>query len=50
MLVDLALLVAQRDVGEANHLLLFKASLDWLTTGEVGGTRRGEVKLGYPKS
>jgi pimeloyl-ACP methyl ester carboxylesterase len=35
---------------EANHLLLFKASLDWLTTGAVGGTRKGEIKLGYPKS
>ncbi len=35
---------------EANHLLMFKASLDWLTTGAVGGIRRGEIALGYPKS
>jgi pimeloyl-ACP methyl ester carboxylesterase len=35
---------------ESNHLLLFAASLDWLAKGEVAGTRRGEVKLGYPKS
>ena len=35
---------------EANHLLMFKASLDWLTTGAVGGVRNGVVTLGYPKS
>ncbi len=35
---------------EANHLLMFKASLDWLTSGAVGGIRRGEIALGYPKS
>jgi pimeloyl-ACP methyl ester carboxylesterase len=35
---------------EANHLLMFKASLDWLTKGTVEGTRSGVVKLGYPKS
>jgi pimeloyl-ACP methyl ester carboxylesterase len=35
---------------EANHLLMFEASRDWLTKGEVAGTRRGEVRLGYPKS
>ena len=35
---------------EANHLLMFKASLDWLTTGAVGGIRSGEIALGYPKS
>ena len=35
---------------ETNHLLMFKASLDWLTTGAVGGVRNGVVTLGYPKS
>ncbi len=35
---------------EANHLLMFKASLDWLTKGTVEGTRNGVVKMGYPKS
>ena len=35
---------------EANHLLMFKASLDWLTNGTVGGTRNGVIRLGYPKS
>ena len=49
VLVDLAC-SSHNAMWEANHLLLFKASLDWLTTGEVGGTRRGEVRLGYPKS
>ncbi len=32
---------------EKNHLLLFKASLDWLRTGEVNGMRQGQIKLGY---
>jgi pimeloyl-ACP methyl ester carboxylesterase len=49
VLVDLAC-SSHNAMWEANHLLMFKASLDWLTSGEVGGTRRGEIKLGYPKS
>ncbi len=32
---------------EKNHLLLFKASLDWLTTGKVNGMSQGQMKLGY---
>ena len=32
---------------EKNHLLLFKASLDWLTTGKVEGVSHGELKLGF---
>jgi pimeloyl-ACP methyl ester carboxylesterase len=32
---------------ERNHLLLFKASLDWLTTGKVDGKSEGMMKLGY---
>jgi pimeloyl-ACP methyl ester carboxylesterase len=32
---------------EKNHLLLFKASLDWLTTGKVEGVSQGQMKLGY---
>ena len=32
---------------ERNHLLLFKASLDWLRDGKVNGTSQGIVKLGY---
>lgn len=32
---------------ERNHLLMFKASLDWLTTGKVGGKSEGMLQLGY---
>ncbi len=32
---------------EKNHTLLFQASLDWLTSGKVNGTAKGEVRLGY---
>ena len=32
---------------EKNHLLLFRASLDWLTTGSVNGSKDGMLKLGY---
>ena len=32
---------------ERNHLLMFSASLQWLTTGAVGETRTGVIKLGY---
>ena len=32
---------------EKNHLLLFKASLEWLTQGTVNGLKSGMLKLGY---
>ena len=32
---------------ERNHLLLFKASLEWLTDSSVNGTKEGILKLGY---
>ena len=32
---------------EKNHLLLFAASLDWLTKGTIGETTNGAVRLGY---
>jgi hypothetical protein len=32
---------------EKNHLLLFRASLEWLTTGSVNGTKAGAIRLGY---
>jgi pimeloyl-ACP methyl ester carboxylesterase len=32
---------------ERNHLLLFQASLEWLTRGAVKGSADGMVKLGY---
>jgi pimeloyl-ACP methyl ester carboxylesterase len=35
---------------ERNHLLLFKASLEWLTSTSVNGAKQGMVKLGYPSA
>jgi pimeloyl-ACP methyl ester carboxylesterase len=32
---------------EKNHLLLFQASLEWLTKGSVNGQQEGMQKLGY---
>ncbi len=32
---------------ESNHLLLFRASLEWLTVGTVEGMKQGVVRLGY---
>ena len=32
---------------ERNHLLLFKASLEWLTSAAVNGAKQGVVRLGY---
>ncbi|HUQ51414.1 MAG TPA: alpha/beta fold hydrolase [Gammaproteobacteria bacterium] len=32
---------------EANHLQLFRASLEWLTSGTVEGMKQGVVRLGY---
>jgi fermentation-respiration switch protein FrsA (DUF1100 family) len=32
---------------EKNRLLLFQASLEWLTKGTVNGTEQGAVRLGY---
>lgn len=46
VLVDLAC-ASHNAMWEKNHLLLFRASLDWLTRGAVGETRQGIVKLGY---
>jgi hypothetical protein len=32
---------------ERNHLLLFRASLEWLSLGTVNGMKSGMLKLGY---
>jgi pimeloyl-ACP methyl ester carboxylesterase len=32
---------------ERNHLLLFRASLDWLAQGTVDGKKEGMLRLGY---
>jgi pimeloyl-ACP methyl ester carboxylesterase len=46
VLVDLAC-SSHNAMWEANHLLMFKASLDWLTKGAVGEQKTGVVRLGY---
>lgn len=33
---------------EKNHLLLFRASLEWLTLGTVNGKQEGSLRMGYP--
>ena len=32
---------------EKNHLLLFEASLEWLSKGTVKGSQEGTLRLGY---
>ena len=32
---------------ERNHLLMFEASLEWLTAGTAGGQRQGIQRIGY---
>ena len=34
---------------EANHPLLFQASLEWLDHGTVNGTKNGMLRIGYEK-
>jgi pimeloyl-ACP methyl ester carboxylesterase len=46
VLVDLAC-SSHNAMWEANHLLMFKASLDWLTKGTVNEQKTGVVRLGY---
>jgi len=46
LLLDLAC-SSHNALWEHNHLLLFKASVDWLTTKSVNGTKEGIVRLGY---
>jgi hypothetical protein len=49
VLVDLGC-ASHNAMWESNHMLMFAASLEWLTKGTVGGTRNGVVRMGYPKS
>ena len=46
MFVDLAC-SSHNAMWEKNRLLMFKASLDWLTTGIVNGMKDGTLRLGY---
>src|SRR5687768_5636558 len=49
VLVDLGC-ASHNAMWESNHLLMFAASLEWLTKGTVDGARSGVVRMGYPKS
>jgi hypothetical protein len=46
VLVDLAC-TSHNALWEKNHLLLFKASLEWLDKGTLEGKEEGAVRLGY---
>jgi pimeloyl-ACP methyl ester carboxylesterase len=46
VIIDLAC-SSHNAMWEKNHLLLFKASLEWLKGGKVNGASAGELKLGY---
>jgi pimeloyl-ACP methyl ester carboxylesterase len=46
VMVDLAC-ASHNAMWERNHLLLFKASLEWLKEGTVNGTSQGELRIGY---
>lgn len=46
VLVDLAC-SSHNAMWERHHLLMFKASLDWLSKGAVGEQKSGVIRLGY---
>lgn len=46
VIIDLAC-SSHNAMWERNHLLLFRASLEWLKDGTMNGTSEGELKLGY---
>jgi len=46
VIVDLAC-SSHNAMWEKNHLLLFNASLEWLTKGSVQGNHEGTLRLGY---
>jgi len=47
VLIDLGC-ASHNAMWEKNRLLMFKASLDWLTTGTVGDAKSGIIRMGYP--
>jgi pimeloyl-ACP methyl ester carboxylesterase len=49
VLIDLGC-ASHNAMWETNHLEMFKASLEWLKEGTVGGMRNGVLRLGYPRS
>ncbi len=46
VLIDLGC-TSHNAMWERNHLMLFRASLEWLRDGKVNGMSAGEVKMGY---
>lgn len=46
VLVDLAC-SSHNAMWEKNHLLMFAASLEWLTRGAIGETKQGVIRMGY---
>ena len=46
VLIDLAC-SSHNAMWEKNHLLLFQASLEWLTKGTVNGMEQGTIRMGY---
>ena len=46
VLVDLGC-ASHNAMWEQNHMLLFRASLEWLQQGSVNGTKTGTLQLGY---
>ncbi|HEV8209624.1 MAG TPA: alpha/beta fold hydrolase [Vicinamibacterales bacterium] len=46
LFVDLAC-SSHNAMWEKNRLLMFRASLDWLTSGSVNGMKEGTLRLGY---
>jgi pimeloyl-ACP methyl ester carboxylesterase len=49
VLIDLGC-ASHNAMWESNHLLMFNASLEWLTKGSVDGKRSGILQMGYSKS
>ena len=49
VLIDLAC-SSHNAIWERNHLLLFRASLEWLIQGSVNGSKEGMIRLGYGPS
>jgi fermentation-respiration switch protein FrsA (DUF1100 family) len=46
VLIDLGC-ASHNAMWERNHVLLFRASLEWLRDGSVSGMQSGVVRLGY---
>jgi pimeloyl-ACP methyl ester carboxylesterase len=49
VLIDLGC-ASHNAMWERNHLILFNASLEWLTKGTVNGSKNGVLRLGFPNS